>query len=235
MTPAGGRSGAVLSVWAHPDDETYLCAGLMARAVDEGRRVVCVTATRGEQGTSDPGRWPPGQPLAAVRTAELERALETIGVIEHHWLDYPDGGCAGIDDGVATARIRALAVDVDADTVLTFGPEGMTGHADHQAVSRWTTSAVADLSVDLHYATNTPDWLARFREPLDALDVFMGVEPPCTPLPELSMHVVLDGSDLDRKVAALRAQTSQIEGMVQALGWDFLREGLAEEAFRPAP
>ena len=48
--------GTILGVWAHPDDETYLCAGLMASAARAGSRVVCVTATRGELGTGDHDR-----------------------------------------------------------------------------------------------------------------------------------------------------------------------------------
>jgi LmbE family N-acetylglucosaminyl deacetylase len=39
--------GIVLSIWAHPDDEAYLCGGIMAMAAAAGSRVVCVTATRG--------------------------------------------------------------------------------------------------------------------------------------------------------------------------------------------
>jgi len=46
--------GTVMGVWAHPDDETYLAAGLFAHAVDLGSRVVDVTATRGEGGSP---RW----------------------------------------------------------------------------------------------------------------------------------------------------------------------------------
>src|SRR5947208_14585633 len=48
-----------MGVWAHPDDESYLSAGLMLRVAGRGGRVVCVTMTRGEQGTDDPERWPP--------------------------------------------------------------------------------------------------------------------------------------------------------------------------------
>src|SRR5688572_4360145 len=70
-----GATGTVLSVWAHPDDETYLAGAIMADAVRGGSRVVCVTATRGELGSSDPERWPPGAPLAELRTWELEKAL----------------------------------------------------------------------------------------------------------------------------------------------------------------
>ena len=52
--------GTILGVWAHPDDDIYLTAGLMARAVRSGSRVVDVTATRGEGGSMDEERWPPG-------------------------------------------------------------------------------------------------------------------------------------------------------------------------------
>ena len=45
--------GTILSIWAHPDDETYLAGGVMA-AADRGQRVVCVSATAGEHGTDDP-------------------------------------------------------------------------------------------------------------------------------------------------------------------------------------
>jgi len=45
--------GTVLGVWGHPDDEAYLASGLMALAVREGRRVACLTATRGEAGFPD--------------------------------------------------------------------------------------------------------------------------------------------------------------------------------------
>ena len=80
--------GTILGVWAHPDDETYLSAGLMARAVRNGSRVVCVTATRGEGGSMDEEKWPP-ESMGEVRTAELERSLQILGVDEHVWLDLP--------------------------------------------------------------------------------------------------------------------------------------------------
>ena len=56
--PNAPTLGTMLGVWAHPDDETYLAAGLMAVGVRQGNRVVCVTATRGEEGSWDEGRWP---------------------------------------------------------------------------------------------------------------------------------------------------------------------------------
>ena len=230
----GEQLGTILSIWAHPDDETYLCGGLMARAVRGGARVVCVTATRGELGSPDEERWPPGPPLAAVRTEEMEQALAALGVTEHHWLDYADGHCADIPDDEAVARLTGLMTDVGPDTVLTFGPDGMTGHPDHISVGRWTTAACAAAAPDalLAYATNTPEWLERFRPALDSAGVFMGAEPPCTPADELVIHSVFDGDLLAAKLRAIRCQVSQVEPLVAALGEDFLREGLAEESFR---
>ncbi|MEA2508479.1 MAG: N-acetyl-D-myo-inositol-2-amino-2-deoxy-alpha-D-glucopyranoside deacetylase, partial [Actinomycetota bacterium] len=147
--------GTILSVWAHPDDETYLCAGVMAQAVDEGNRVVCVTATRGEAGSQDEERWPLAT-LGAVREEELRAALAALGITEHEWLDYPDGGCDQIPQEEAVIKLGALFDEVQPDTVLTFGPDGMTGHPDHKAISGWTTAAfeqAAKPGASLYYAT----------------------------------------------------------------------------------
>ena len=59
--------GTILGVWAHPDDDIFLTAALMAAAVRVGNRVVDVTATRGEGGSMDEERWPSAT-MGAVRT-----------------------------------------------------------------------------------------------------------------------------------------------------------------------
>ena len=53
-------------------------AAIMAMAAAAGSRVVCVTATRGELGVTDPMRWPPEQ-LPAIREAELAACLAILG------------------------------------------------------------------------------------------------------------------------------------------------------------
>jgi len=76
-TDTSGDLGSILGVWGHPDDEAYLSAGLMALAVDAGRRVVCVTATRGEAGfpTNDPRSVDERKTL---RQAELAACLAVL-------------------------------------------------------------------------------------------------------------------------------------------------------------
>src|SRR3954463_12618327 len=88
----GMTSRTLLGVWAHPDDEAYLTAGLMAEHRRRGDRVVVVTATLGERGTSDPAAGPPER-LARLRRAELRDALAAVGVDEVRVLGLPDGGC----------------------------------------------------------------------------------------------------------------------------------------------
>lgn len=224
--------GTVLSIWAHPDDESYCCAGLMAAAVRAGDRVVCVTATRGELGSTDPDRWPPGAQLADVRTKELADCLGEIGVTEHTWLDYPDGGCDQIDDDAAVARLRSIVDDVRPDTVLTFGPDGGTYHRDHIAVSRWTTAAVAGTDARLHYQTSTPEWQTMMSEFVDPSVVMMADREPITvPADTCSIHVVLGGELLDMKYRAMLRQESQVGPLLALMGQDNFRALLAEEAF----
>src|SRR5215831_5906014 len=113
--------GTVLGVWGHPDDEAYLSAGIMAKAVDAGQRVVCVTATRGELGfpDDDPRSL---EERAALREAELDASFEILGVTEHVWLGYADGGCKDVDLEEAVGSIVEVVKDVRPDTILTFGP-----------------------------------------------------------------------------------------------------------------
>jgi LmbE family N-acetylglucosaminyl deacetylase len=226
--------GTIVSVWAHPDDETYLCAGLMAHAVDQGNRVVCVTATRGEAGSQDEERWPLAT-LASVREAELMAALAALGVTEHEWLDYPDGGCDQIPQEEAVIKIGAILDEVQPDTVLTFGPEGMTGHPDHKTISAWTTAAfeqTAKPGASLYYATVTPEWMETAYPRLEALDVFFAGKPSVTLAAELGINFVLDDAMVDRKLRAIRAQVSQSEGLLETLGRDFFAVSEGAENYR---
>ena len=225
--------GSILSVWAHPDDETYLSGGLMARAIDDGDRVVCVTATRGEAGSLDEVRWPP-ETLATVREAELIAALGALGVTEHEWLDYPDGGCDAIPLEEAVIKLEAIFDEVQPDTVLTFGPDGMTGHPDHKAISAWTTAAFersAKPGASLYYATVTPEWMETIAPKLEPYDVFFAGQPSVTPAEELGIDMTLGPELLERKLRAVVIQVSQSEPLIAAVGQEFFAASQRGEYF----
>jgi LmbE family N-acetylglucosaminyl deacetylase len=232
-----GSLGTILGVWAHPDDETYLTAGIMAAAVRNGTCVTCVTATRGEEGSWDEERWPTAI-MGRVREAELLASLAILGVTDHRWLDYYDGTCASTDQAEAEAKVEAIMREVDPDTVLTFGPDGMTGHTDHKAVSAWTTEAFARSArpgARLYYATTTPEWTAEIAPRMKPFNVFMEPgTPPTTPRDRLAIAYDLPPDLLELKLKAIEAHDSQVEGMMSAFGRDYFREANHEETFRSA-
>jgi len=228
--------GTTVIVWAHPDDETYLSGGTAARLVDLGHRVVAVTATRGEAG--GPDTTPAGRAATAqVRSAELDEALGVLGVTEHHWLGYDDGCCAEADPERAVRRLARLVDEVRPDTVLTFGPDGFTGHPDHRAVSRWVDLALARSSAEprlLHAVTTEQD---RVDPELDTeFGVFELGEPRMCALDDVALRHALDPATLRRKVTALQAQASQTTGLIEAVGLDRYTAWVAVEVFaEPAP
>ena len=225
--------GTIVGIWAHPDDEAYLSGGLMAMARDNGQRVVCVTATRGELGTPDPVAWPPDR-LAAERTRELARCLAVLGVREHHWLGYGDGECAGADADTAAAQLSDLVGDVRPDTVLTFGPDGITGHLDHRTVSAWTGVAfdrAASPGARLLHAAISGPRAQRWGELDASLGVYLPGYPVVTPPEQLAVDAVLDPAVAARKVRALDAQATQTTGLITTMGRDRYTAWVGEESY----
>lgn len=228
-----GEFGTVLGIWAHPDDEAYLMGGVMALAADAGQGVACVTATLGAAGeTADESRWP-RERLLDVRRAELERALAILGVADHQSLDLPDGGLADLDAAEHVPDLVAAIERVRPDTVITFGPDGMTGHPDHRTISAWTEAAVADAGTGarLLFATKTPEVAEAFEE-IDE-QIFPPGLPPVTPHDQ-AVTIVLDDDTLERKVRALEAHASQTTELIGAIGREHFAEWVRLEAFRSA-
>ena len=226
--------GTILGVWAHPDDDIFQTAGLMAAAVDAGQRVVDVTATRGEGGSMDEQRWPP-ETMGDVRTQELLRSLDVLGVREHHFLAGPvDIDMQSSLDPAGAEQVRRIMEDVDPDTVLTFGPEGMTGHVAHQDVSRWSGEAfeaVAKPGARLFHTVFPKSLADAWLDQLAPFDIFLPGTPRIVPDEELDIGFVLSAELLDRKLRSLKEHVSQIEGLLEVFGDEGLGRFLALESF----
>jgi mycothiol S-conjugate amidase len=84
----------LMTVHAHPDDESSKGAATMARYVDEGAEVMVVTCTGGEAGSIlNPAMDKPEvlANMTAIRRQEMARAAEILGV-QHRWLGFVDSG-----------------------------------------------------------------------------------------------------------------------------------------------
>jgi LmbE family N-acetylglucosaminyl deacetylase len=225
--------GTILSVWAHPDDESFLAGGIMADAVTNGQRVVCVSATAGEHGTDDPVEWPPER-LGRLRRWEAMAAMSVLGVDDHRWLDLPDGGLADTDEAAPIDQLVGLIEEVRPDTILTFGPDGMTFHPDHQTISAWVTEAWrrCGSSARLLHAAMSVSHLEAWSERYEAWGVYMTDERPVgVPDDRLAIRHRLSRATLDQKVTALLAMHSQIAPALAVLGADDFRAENAVEYF----
>lgn len=233
MEPASVTDlGTILSIWAHPDDETYLAGGVMAAAAANGQRVVCVSLTAGERGTADPEHWPPDR-LGHVRRLEAAVAMAVLGVPEHHVFGLPDGDLPRREED-GRKLVAQLLDAVRPDTILTFGPDGATFHPDHLAVHRWVGDAWRARSTParLLHATSTTDHLGRFGGLYHELGVYMDERRPTgVPSDRLAVRLRLAGDALDRKIAALRAMATQTAALVDAVGIDVYAALICEEAF----
>lgn len=131
-------------VAAHPDDDVMGAAGLVALHRDDPElRFVLVHATDGEAGEIAPGSGATRDTLGAVRRREDETGWQRVGRLpdRHDWFGLPDGGLADLPDGLLADRVAAVFAEERPDVVLTFGPDGITGHPDHVAVGAAATAA----------------------------------------------------------------------------------------------
>lgn len=225
----------LVGVWAHPDDEAYLSAGLMARVTDAGGHVTVVTATRGEKGTDDPSKYDRAE-FGSFREDELRASLAELGVHDVRFLGMRDGECDLEDDERAVQAIVDVLEAVRPDAVVTFGPDGMTNHPDHRAVSRWTTEAARRVpGVDVFYATKTKAYMQRFagvHAEIGVFDDFGGRGGPSVSKSCVDLECRLDDDELARKRAALAGHASQTDGLADLMGESTYREWVRDEFFR---
>lgn len=130
-------------VWAHPDDECYAMFGSVVRhGTDPRFRLVVLHATDGDAGEIAPGVPTTREGLGAWRRAEDVAAWRALGTEpdRHVWLGHGDGRLAEVGAGLVDEVADFLRAERP-DVVLTFGPDGVTGHPDHVAIGAATEAA----------------------------------------------------------------------------------------------
>ena len=153
MTPnrLDARGHSLLAVFAHPDDESLACGGLVAWCTEVGAKVSLLCFTCGEHGPGDESC-----DLGTTREAELRAAARALGIADLVLCDYEDGMLPWTD----AKRLKQDVLDAidrfQPDIVITFGEDGLYWHPDHVAVHERTTAAVRALgnkAPALYYVT----------------------------------------------------------------------------------
>ena len=217
-------------VHAHPDDEAISTGGVMMRAHADGHRVVLVTCTRGEEGEIHNMDEAEARPrLAEIRTEELRRSGEILGVDRQEFLGYRDSGMAGTPSNEdprsfhsasldeAAERLAVILREERPDVVVTYTSDGTYGHPDH-IKAHHTTIAALDLldgegwrpaKAYLHAVPRS--FIEQMRERARQ----MGMEAEATAIrilgiPDEEITTVVDVRDLvDRKRDSFAAHVSQ--------------------------
>ncbi len=143
----------LLSVLAHPDDETFGMGGTLALYARREVDVHLICATRGELGDIDPEYTERIKSAACLRTQELRCAAEVLGIDELHFLNYRDSGMPGSEANQHPKALAAQPVEqvaqevahlirkIKPDVVITFDPIGGYRHPDHIAIQQATVKA----------------------------------------------------------------------------------------------
>ncbi|MBJ7599611.1 PIG-L family deacetylase [Candidatus Nephthysia bennettiae] len=152
-----GRQRRALFVLAHPDDESMGNGCTIQRHTAAGVAVHLLCLTRGGAGW---GGLPAGrraEELPDIRSEELRRASQRLGLASLQICDYPDGGVPDCDQEELRDRIAGTIQSLQPDLVVGWGPDGGYGHPDHVAVGAATDRAVALVAPALplyHMAVN---------------------------------------------------------------------------------
>lgn len=143
------RRDVIVAVVAHPDDEAAIAQLLVKYS--KTHKVYVIIVTDGRHGVR-PG-FPTGDELVRVRQAESECACAALGAQPPIFFGFTDGfdTTDQTKDGIrayferSTTLKRVLAErleDLNPDAIVTFGPDGDTGHSDHRMVSNMTTEVI---------------------------------------------------------------------------------------------
>ena len=141
----------LLLVLAHPDDESFLAGGTVARLADEGRPAGLICATRGQAGALGNPPLATRETIGRVREGELRGACAALGLALVALLDYEDRRLAEAEREAVRATLVGHLRRERPRVVATFDPNGVNGHPDHVAVSRFALDAVT-LAADARWA-----------------------------------------------------------------------------------
>lgn len=163
----------LVAVLAHADDEGPI-APLLARYARQGVQTYMIVVSDGIEGAGQQGHiprpdgTPTGEALATVRQEEARCAAQALGTQPPILLGFPDGklGDYAGDRSLiyrVTQRIAEELERLHPDVVITWGPDGGTGHPDHRIVSSIVTQ------LQRNGAPGVPERLFYMNLPIESM------------------------------------------------------------------
>lgn len=196
-------NGVILGVFCHPDDETSGAGGTFTKYARAGWEVYCVTATLGEEGTLGTGAMRlKREELPAAREAELRTVLSSYGANPPILLHYRDQQVKNAHFPELIDKVFSVIQAIKPNVLITFGPNGISGHEDHVTMHRAVVKAfqryllTATKETKLLYVAIPKSLVEDLNIPLDG--------------PEANPNILIDiTTTKDIKLNALRTYKSQ--------------------------
>lgn len=202
------QPNTIMAIFAHPDDETTIGPVLAKYAAVSD--VHLVVATDGRYGVTHHAGLSAGDSLVAKRKQETECACETLGINPPHFLDAKDGlGLNGrhnfyVETAYLKERIKHKIAELRPEIILTFGPDGDTGHPDHRMVGLLTTEILLRENwvdtIDLYHFAWIKEQTKKFPE-----DWGLGWSHPDV----LHTRIKFTAKDEEKALASLQCHQSQ--------------------------
>ena len=231
-------------VVAHPDDETFGCGSLIARAAAAGAVVTVICATRGEAGERVPDAATDNLPLGVVRERELRDAAAVLGVSAIELLDIAD---SGFDGPLPAGALCGIPIDTFADdlgarldqlaptAVLIL--DGGEGHRDHLHVRRAVELVHARQATEARLVRSclSRDLMRRWIEEIRALHLetaYLDLDADSLGTPDAELTAIDASAVLDvreRAIACHRSQNSPFDGLSAELRRAFLSTDFVQE------
>ncbi|MBT2687342.1 bacillithiol biosynthesis deacetylase BshB2 [Bacillus sp. ISL-47] len=186
----------VLVIFPHPDDEAFGVSGTISLHIENGTPVTYACLTLGEMGRNMGN--PPfanRETLPKIRKKELEAAANVLGIQDLRMLGYRDKTVEFEDEKLLANRLGAIIGEVRPSLIITFYP-GYAVHPDHDATGAAVIRAVKELPANERPKVHCVAFSNNCEEKIGQADVVNDVS-----------------AVADRKIAAIKAHTSQTQLM----------------------
>ena len=203
----------ILAVFAHPDDELVVAPALAALA-RQGHVVTMVHATPGDAGPGVSG-FAPGPELAEARRGEAQCAASALGVGLDDNLGFGDGRLSD-QARLTPAQPGSLAAELAtkvalADLILTWGPDGGYGHADHRMVGAIVTQLVQAMPATGRPALLYPGIRAGTLPPMPEMQGWAVTDPAL-----LTERIAYTPADIEAAKEAAQCHVTQFDAATRA-------------------
>jgi LmbE family N-acetylglucosaminyl deacetylase len=154
----------VVTVFSHPDDETFYTGGTLLKMKKDPRvrlHIVCMTNGNMDEAKENLGITK--DQLGKFRKEELKLAGLVLGADSVVCLDYDDQGLEPANKELMLTRVLNEINKNDAGIIITNDPFGLSGHSDHIVCSEVAKKAFEKSPAQrLYYITMTP-WRYKYN------------------------------------------------------------------------